>query len=74
MTNTFKKGGRNLTANILIIKQYVIISMFPVHTGINRTANPATKYYYNVPCMHRDKPIDCETELFLIVCSLYAQG
>ena len=36
MTNIFKKGGRNLTANILIIKQYVIIGMFPVHTGINR--------------------------------------
>ena len=36
MTNTFKKGGRNLTVNILIIKQYVIISMFPVYTGINR--------------------------------------
>ena len=36
MTNIVKKGGRNLTANILIIKQYVIIRVFPVYTGINR--------------------------------------
>ena len=34
MANIVKKGGRNLTANILIIKQYVIIRVFPVHTGI----------------------------------------
>ncbi|KES14200.1 hypothetical protein GASC598B02_002010, partial [Gilliamella apicola SCGC AB-598-B02] len=25
-----------MVVNILIIKQYVIIGMFPVHTGINR--------------------------------------
>ena len=36
MTNTFKKGGINFEVNILIIKQYVIISMFPVCTGINQ--------------------------------------
>ena len=57
MTNTFKKGGRNLTANILIIKQYVIIGMFPVRTGINRDwINDKTICSY-VPCMHRDKPL-----------------
>ena len=36
MTNTFKKGGRNFQSGILIIKQYVIISMFPVYTGLNQ--------------------------------------
>ena len=36
MANIVKKGGRNLTVNILVIKQYVIIGMFPVCTGIHR--------------------------------------
>ena len=74
MTNTFKKGGRNLTANILIIKQYVIISMFPVHTGINRYScsnNEGTAY---VPCTHRDKPIVISYLYYVDICSLYAQG
>ena len=57
MTNIFKKGGRNLTANILIIKQYVIISMFPVCTGINRARKSLKISVIHVPCMHRDKPL-----------------
>ena len=57
MTNIFKKGGRNLTANILIIKQYVIIRVFPVCTGINRAKINIGKINKSVPCMHRDKPL-----------------
>ena len=74
MTNIFKKGGRNLTANILIIKQYVIISMFPVCTGINRTAGNNGNAWRYVPCMHRDKPIKSMISENRLKCSLYAQG
>ena len=56
MANIVKKGGRNLTANILIIKQYVIIRVFPVYTGINPSKTESTNCRSNVPCMHRDKP------------------
>ena len=52
-----QKIGRNLTVNILIIKQYVIIRVFPVYTGINRIRGLQEKSKRCVPCMHRDKPI-----------------
>ena len=50
MTNIVKKGGGNLTVNILIIKQYVIISMFPVCTGINRVSDVIASAVVYVPC------------------------
>ena len=74
MTNIFKKGGRNLTANILIIKQYVIISMFPVCTGINRKTGDVQLWFNYVPCMHRDKPALEIDPTGIMSCSLYAQG
>ena len=44
--------------NILIIKQYVIIGVFPVCTGINRVLFHNNDTGECVPCMHRDKPSD----------------
>ena len=31
--------------------------MFPVYTGINRTAIELAELLNDVPCIHRDKPI-----------------
>ena len=44
-----------MVVNILIIKQYVIIGVFPVHTGINRDSSPGCGGCAGVPCTHRDK-------------------
>ena len=52
---TNQKVGKILMYLLLIIKQKVIIRVFPVYTGINLTRE---KYIYSlpcVPCMHRDK-------------------
>ena len=74
MTNTFKKGGRNFEVNILIIKQYVIIRVFPVCTGINRINNTPDHWTCRVPCTHRDKPEIQPLHLLKVTCSLYTQG
>ena len=47
--------------NILIIKQYVIIGVFPVCTGINREYTRTRGAGICVPCMHRDKPEELAT-------------
>ena len=50
MTNIVKKGGRNFQSGILNNKQLVIISMFPVCTGINRVSDVIASAIVYVPC------------------------
>ena len=50
MTNIVKKGGGNSHPSILINKQLVIISMFPVCTGINRVSDVIASAIVYVPC------------------------
>ena len=51
-----KKVGRKIQVNILIIKQLVIIRVFPIYIGINRINSIRILQKKRVPYIHRDKP------------------
>ena len=52
-----KKVGRKIQVNILIIKQLVIIRVFPIYIGINRRGMNRMLLGVSVPYIHRDKPV-----------------
>ena len=53
---TNQKVGKILMYLLLIIKQKVIIRVFPVYTGINRDSRDTGQIEQGVPCIYRDKP------------------